>query len=255
MSSVRGERALVLTLIGLLTVGSLFPIGAAAAATGVAAVGVTGIAWKRRAAAASSVGLLFITALVLSLAGVGPQQVTFALAFAVYFAVLSRVAWLRPAGRWLTAGRMDGKLLAAAAVFAAVAGIALLGWQLAAQPHLADLVRTFVPDWPLWLLAPAAFLLAVVNAAVEEAAYRGVVMDALDRSIGRRVVSVILQASAFATLHFQSGFPRGTIGVALAFVYGVALGLLRHHAGGLMAPFLTHVLTDLVIFAIVVTSV
>ena len=63
MSSVRGERALVLALIGLLTVGSRLPSGAAAAG----------------------------------------------------------------------------------AAFAGVAGIALLVWHAAAQPNLADLVRTFVP--------------------------------------------------------------------------------------------------------------
>jgi membrane protease YdiL (CAAX protease family) len=251
MAGVRGERALVLALIGLLTVGSLLPIGAAAAAVGVVAVAVTGVAWKRRAPAASSVGLLFITGLVLSLVGVGPQQVTFVLAFAVYFAVLGRVPWLRTAGRWLTAGRIDRTVLAAGAAFAAASGLALLLWHAAARPNLQDLVSTYVPDWPPLALALGAIVFSLVNAAVEEAAYRGVVMNALDTVLGPGIAAVVLQAMAFAALHYQGGFPRGLAGVGLTFIYGVALGTLRRYASGLLVPFVTHVLTDLVIVSIV----
>ena len=41
--------------------------------------------------------------------------------------------------------------------------------------------------------------------------------------------------------------------MGLTFVYGLVLGLLRRRAGGLMVPFITHVLTDIVIFTIVIT--
>jgi len=40
-------------------------------------------------------------------------------------------------------------------------------------------------------------------------------------------------------------------GVGLTFVYGLVLGELCRRAGGLMAPFITHVFTDLVIVTIV----
>jgi len=39
---------------------------------------------------------------------------------------------------------------------------------------------------------------------------------------------------------------------ALAFVYGVMLGALREKAGGLLAPWTAHVLTDIVIASIVI---
>ena len=112
---------------------------------------------------------------------------------------------------------------------------------------MADSVRTFIPDWPLWLLIPAAFVFSLVNAAVEEAAYRGVVLGALDTAGVTAAAALVLQAVAFAALHFRAGFPRGLAGVALTFVYGLVLGELRRRAGGLLAPFITHVLTDLVI--------
>jgi membrane protease YdiL (CAAX protease family) len=129
--------------------------------------------------------------------------------------------------------------------------VALLAWHAWLRPDLADLVRTFVPAWPVWLLVPGATVFALANAALEEAAYRGVVLDALDTALGPGVVAIVLQALAFAALHFQSGFPRGVIGVGLAFVYGLALGGLRRKAGGLLAPWVTHVLTDIVIVNIV----
>jgi membrane protease YdiL (CAAX protease family) len=227
--------------------------GAAAVSTGV--VALTVLAWKRRAAGASSLGLLLVTCLALVLAGIGPQQVVFALAFVVYAAVAARVSWFRAAIRWLAIGRADARIMAAGALFAVVSGAALLSWFLIARPDLADLVQTFVPDWPLWLLVPAAVLFSIVNAALEEAAYRGVVFGALEAARVPTPAVLVLQAAAFAALHFQAGFPRGPIGMALAFVYGLVLGEVRRRAGGLVAPLITHVLTDLVIVTIVLALV
>ena len=45
------------------------------------------------------------------------------------------------------------------------------------------------------------------------------------------------------------------VGVGLTFVYGLVLGELRRRTGGLMAPFLTHVLTDVAIVAIMLVLV
>ena len=98
-------------------------------------------------------------------------------------------------------------------------------------------------------------MFSVVNAAVEEAAYRGVVLGALETARVPTATALVLQAAAFAALHFQAGFPRGLVGVALTFVYGLVLGALRRRAGGLLAPVITHVLTDLVIVTIVLALV
>lgn len=245
------EAPIVLALTALLITSSVAPPGGTAAAAGLAAIVLTAIAWRRRAPASSSLGLLFVLCLVLGLAGLGPQQVVFALAFASYAVVVSRVPWLREGIRWLAPGSVHGRILALGVAFAGVSGAAVLGWYALARPDLADLARTFIPDWGLWRLVPAAILFSIVNAALEEAAYRGVVLDALDNALGAGVAALVLQAIAFAALHFQAGVPRGLVGVGLAFVYGVVLGALRRRAGGLMAPFITHVLTDLVIVTIV----
>jgi membrane protease YdiL (CAAX protease family) len=203
------------------------------------------------AAGAASLGFLFAVSLVLGLAGLGPQQIVLALAFAIYLVVFTRVAWLGGATGWLRPGAWRTGLVTAGAAFAALSGLALFAWYAIARPDLADLVRTFVPGWPLWLLAPAAILFSLINAALEEAAYRGVLLEALDTVLGPGPLAVALQAVAFGALHYRAGFPRGAVGVGLAFVYGAALGELRRRAGGLLIPWVTHVLTDLVIVSIV----
>jgi len=42
--------------------------------------------------------------------------------------------------------------------------------------------------------------------------------------------------------------------VALAAVYGLMLGAMRLRSGGLLAPWIAHVLTDLVIFVLIVKT-
>jgi membrane protease YdiL (CAAX protease family) len=91
----------------------------------------------------------------------------------------------------------------------------------------------------------------MINAAVEEGAYRGVVLQALDASLGRKVPALVGQAVAFGALHLQ-GFPRGWLGVGLACGYGWLMGDLRMRAGGLLASWLVHVLTDIVIVGVVI---
>jgi hypothetical protein len=83
--------AIVLELTALLTVVSLVPREGAAVA-GLAVFGLTYLAGRHRAPAATSLGLLFTTCLVLGLSGVGPQQVVFSLAFAIYAVVIRTIA-------------------------------------------------------------------------------------------------------------------------------------------------------------------
>jgi uncharacterized protein len=100
------------------------------------------------------------------------------------------------------------------------------------------------------LLVLGGLLFSIVNAAVEEGAYRGVIMAALDKSIGSGVASMLLQAAAFGILHIN-GFPRGWIGVGLASVFGVLMALIRRRSQGMIAPWAAHVCTDIVIVGIV----
>jgi hypothetical protein len=93
-------------------------------------------------------------------------------------------------------------------------------------------------------------IFAMLNAAVEEAAYRGVFLHALDRSLGPGFAALLLQAAAFGAIHIR-GFPRGWLGVGLASIFGLFMGVIRRRAGGMFAPWIAHVFTDVVIAGIV----
>ena len=65
-------------------------------------------------------------------------------------------------------------------------------------------------------------------------------------------MAIAIQALSFGIAHY-GGFPRGALGVAMATSYGLMMGIIRHQSGGLLAPFLSHICADLVIFALVLT--
>jgi membrane protease YdiL (CAAX protease family) len=151
------------------------------------------------------------------------------------------VAWLRP-GRWDRRGRLE--FLAVVAVSTA----ALWAWYFLAEPGL-DVFLIAIPRWHPVGLALLALGLALLNAAIEEAIYRGVVMHSLEAALGTGVWSLLVQAVAFGALHLL-GMPGGWIGVAMAAAYGVMLGWLRRRSQGMLAPYLAHVLADVAIFGI-----
>jgi uncharacterized protein len=101
----------------------------------------------------------------------------------------------------------------------------------------------------LWIVVPAGLLFSCLNAAVEEAFYRGVIMHALLGTVGT-MAALALQAASFGLLHTE-GFPSGPAGVILTAGYGLVLGVIRLKAGGLLGPWLAHVLADLTIVAVV----
>ncbi len=64
---------------------------------------------------------------------------------------------------------------------------------------------------------------------------------------------MLVQAAAFGLLHLKSASRSGAVGVGLAAIYAVMLGVLRRRAGGLLAPHAAHVAADLTIFAPLLT--
>ncbi len=150
---------------------------------------------------------------------------------------------------WFKAGRLDTASCLSMAVIAVLSAIALVLWARAAD-NLGFGVQVVqrlggLPPWVLFGVFIPFFALA--NAFTEEAVFRGVIQEALARTLNRAFPVLILQASAFAAFHFLAGFPNGYIGYLMALVYGIALGYLRVRTGGLLAPCVTHIFADLVI--------
>ncbi len=113
-----------------------------------------------------------------------------------------------------------------------ISSAALLVWYYVTVPDLRDLVHNFVPHVSPTLLILGAIMFSMVNALLEEVAYRGVLLHAVDPARGVGAVSLFMQAIPFGLLHFSGGFPRSWIGVGLAVIYGVIQGVIRRRAQG-----------------------
>ena len=97
-------------------------------------------------------------------------------------------------------------------------------------------------------------LFAMLNAALEETIWRGVVMQSFESTFGRGAFVCVLQAVGFGVWHFR-GFPSGVIGSVLAGIFALMMGILRMRGRGMLAPFLAHVCADTTIFVLVAAMV
>jgi len=244
------DALLVVSVTLLVTAVPLVPSNAAiCAAIGIALLAV--VAWYKRCRAAAPVSTFCVICLGLAFFGVPYFQVDLGVGLLCYAGIVRGVPWLRGTATWARWGSFDRdvRLLSAAACL--LAAVALLSWYLLLHPNVTHIVKAFVPDLPLGLLIVGGLIFSMVNAAVEEGAYRGVILHALDMSLGPGFAALVLQALAFGAVHI-GGFPRGWLGVGLACIYGMFMGVIRRRAGGMFAPWIAHVLTDVVIAGIVI---
>ncbi len=167
----------------------------------------------------------------------------------VYAAIVLAVPSLRRSVKWVRAGRFDAVVGALTAATIVLASAALVLWYVCFRDtaDLADLGGQIPPwDLPYLLLAGVGF--SVVNALLEEIIFRGNLYEAIAAGYGV-AAAICIQGVVFGIVHAE-GFPRGYVGIAMASVYGVALGVLRLRSGGLLAPFVAHVFADATIFVI-----
>lgn len=163
------------------------------------------------------------------------------------------VAWVRPrwldAQRWLLRGHTTGPALVLSLLTVPLSAGALVGWAYVTQPDLA-IYADMIPGTEWSVLFAAAIVFALLNALAEEVLFRGVLWHALE-DIGLSWGLVLMvQAAAFGVLHW-GGVPSGLPGVALATLYGLALGGMRYLSRGLLVPVTVHVFADLTIFLII----
>lgn len=244
--------ALILVLTALVAIAPIIH-PSAQVAIGVSVTLTTALSARRRSRQAFSLGLFWTLVAAAQLSGVYYQQVTFGCSIVAYGIIVWAVPSLGFTMGWARRGRLTRDVLLLMIAVVLTSSVALVCWYRLTAPDLNDLVHNFVPD-----LSPAVLLIGAVgfsmaNALVEEVAYRGVLMHALDAAVGVSAASVVVQAIPFGMLHYGGGFPRGWVGVVLAIGYGIMMGLIRRRAQGMLAPWLAHVLTDISIAAIVLS--
>jgi membrane protease YdiL (CAAX protease family) len=200
--------------------------------------------------AAQMAAFCALTGLLIGSVGATRWPLPLVLALTIYGGGARLYAPARRGFGWLRRGGFGPPERRLVLLTVLVSAVGLIIWYRLAHPDVAAF-RTRIPSLPLALLAVAGLTFATVNAAAEEAVFRGVIQWTLESSVGAGVAALLLQALAFGLWHVK-GFPRGGAGVVLAFVYGLMLGVIRRQAGGMLAPWAAHVGADLTIFGILV---
>jgi membrane protease YdiL (CAAX protease family) len=198
-----------------------------------------------------SFSLLWLTLpLILPALGFWPQILL--LPIIIYAFVVTAIPNLRRSVLWLRAGHLTSDTIILILTTIVLSSIALVGWYLLFQPNISSHL-VMIPKMPMWLLPLAGLGFAMVNAAMEEIVFRGIMIQALDSVLGAGNLTVVIQAGSFASFHYLAGFPNGVWGFSMVFVYGFMLGVLRRCSQGILAPWIAHVLADIAIFAILAT--
>lgn len=204
--------------------------------------------WPMRSPVVASVGTFCFVSVALALAKL-PSQLFLLMALIAYWVVFQLCSGRKKPG-WLKIGSLTRETYWWTATSVLASAIAMSLWLLLLRPDIADLSARYLPDWPLPALIVGGLTFSMLNAAVEEASYRGVVANALELA-GSANLALFGQAVAFGFLHIH-GFPRGWVGVGLACVFGLLMAVVRRKSGGLFAPWAAHVCADMVIVALVV---
>ncbi len=129
----------------------------------------------------------------------------------------------------------------------AVSSAALVGHYFLFRPDVGTILTRLPSGTGSSLLVTAGFVL--LNATLEEFVFRGVLYDSLAAEWGWPV-ALFVTSAVFGYLHL-GGYPPGPVGAVLAGLYGLILGLLRQHTGGLLLPVLAHGCADATIVGIV----
>ncbi len=255
MPRSRTDAALLLGMLAGLALAPMVPTLVAVGCVGVIFV-LTGAALWRRSPAVARVGVLLCTFFVM--VAYPPMRNTWPLpmllTIGVYLAVVRFVPWLREGSDFWKRGRTDAAVVGVALGFVVIASVALILWARFLDPDLTDLHALFPHHIPLPLIVGGGVLFSIFNALGEEFLWRGAILEALDRTLGRGWLPVVLQAASFGLAHIM-GFPRGWIGVALATVYGLMMGIVRRRSRGMLAPIVAHVFADMTIVGILVYQV
>jgi len=183
-----------------------------------------------------------------------------ALQLLILFTLATAIVWpfqsARAAFSWVRLGKIDRVAWVLLYLTGVISTGALMLWAFWTKDLGAGLrMVQGVSQYPAWLVFFIGIpLFALFNAFAEEIVYRGVLQEALMR-VFAAPAAILLQASAFAAIHVASGFPNGIAGYVMVLAYGTMLGYLRIRSAGMLAPYLAHVLADLVIGAFLCVQV
>lgn len=214
---------------------------------------LTLVSWLLKLEHAIRLGLFWSFYFLTIILGSEYSQLSFIIAISGYLIFINYVQSLSSKPEWLQFGKFGKEILLLCVASAGLAAFFLILWQQLTQPDLSSLIESFIPDVGISMLIIGGLSFAMLNAVVEEIAFRGVMFEELQASMSTNT-AFFVQALAFGAIHYK-GFPSGWIGVGLAIIYGLMMGYIRIRAAGLLGPWVAHLLTDLVIVGILLLSI
>jgi hypothetical protein len=176
------------------------------------------------------------------------SELTFLL---LYWYAVMLTPGLRGSVGWMRMGKLDAAVWKLVLITIVVPIIALILWVHFLSPNLGR-YSDMVPQFPFWMIMLYAVANAAFNAALEETIWRGVMLEALDSGLGPGIWALVIQSVSFAAAHYRSGFPNGIVGSAMAFVFGMMLGVIRRKSKGILGGWLAHTAVDASIFIMIV---
>lgn len=198
-------------------------------------------------------GVIFLAALAAITLGLAPLDWPwhFLLPLIAYASVVMACPPLRRSGPRLSSGRIRGlPLVVAAALGAATCG-ALILFDRLAHPDVAGLAQG-IPVAAFGHLLLAGICFSVINAAMEEIIFRGLLWEFVAAE-WNQWVALVTTTLLFGWGHLH-GYPPGPLGAVLAGLFGFALGLLRWWTDGLALAIAVHVCADGTIFGLLWSS-
>jgi CAAX protease family protein len=168
-----------------------------------------------------------------------------------YAAIAVSFARLRRTAPPLKVGRLNGAPLLFAVIISLVTSSVLVAFHTWARPDVSELAGN-IPIAFFGNLFVAGVCFSVLNAALEEVIFRGVLWGVVADE-WNNTVALVATAVLFGIGHLH-GYPPGPLGAMLAGVYALALGLLRWWTKGLGLALGCHVIADAAIFSLLCWS-
>jgi uncharacterized protein len=206
---------------------------------------------RRRAGPAH--GVLIIAALALVVSGLLPLPwpLYLLLPLVLYAGIVFAIPALRATAPRLAFGRAHGPAIAFAVAVSVGTSAVLITFHLLAHPDVSGFAVSLPIAGPVALVL-VGICFSLLNAVLEELIFRGILWEVVAAE-WNAAAALVVTAGVFGIFHLH-GYPPGPLGVVLACLFGVALGLLRWWTGGLALAVACHVCADATIFGLLAWS-
>lgn len=144
--------------------------------------------------------------------------------------------------QWLRVGRIGPFAWAMWALIAVLTVSGLLVWNRLFGGELPQAYQDLARSVPAPVAITGALVFLVINGAIEDSLWAGVLLSATERLVPTWL-AIVTVAVSFGLAHLH-GVPGGPVGMVLSGTWGLVLALLRVRTGGMGATYLAHVVAD-----------